>query len=99
MHVNYDTSLRSVYGMPSPWTGALQLTINPDGVIQGYYRPADDDSFVPVTGGRNGNDVWLDIGMAGRLHVTGVMHGNAITGGAIDERSNRAYDFSAQVSN
>jgi hypothetical protein len=98
VHATYNTSLESIYGLPSPWTGTLQLTINPDGIIQGYYRPADNNAFIPVTGGQNGDQVWLDIGNRGRLHVNGVLQDGAITGGAIDERTHEAYKFSAQVS-
>jgi hypothetical protein len=97
-HVNYETSLSSIYGLPSPWTGTLQLTINPSGIIQGYYRPADNAAFIPVTGGQNGDQVWLDIGSSGRLHVNGVLKNGVITGGAIDERTKEAYNFSARVS-
>jgi hypothetical protein len=98
VHATYNTSLESIYGLPSPWTGTLQLTINPDGIIQGYYRPADNNAFIPVTGGRDGDQVWLDIGNSGRLHVNGVLQNDVITGGAIDLRTHEAYKFSAQVS-
>ena len=98
VHVNYDTSLSSIYGFPSPWTGTLQLTFNPDGIIQGYYRPADNAAFIPVTGGQNGDSVWLDIGRSGQLHVSGVLKDGAITGGAFDQRTHEQYNFSARVS-
>lgn len=95
----YQTSLRSLYGLPSPWTGTLQLTMNPDGIIQGYYHPADDyTKFIPVEGGRNGDQVWLDIGHAGRLHVSGTIKNDNISGAAIDETTMQQYAFTARVS-
>jgi hypothetical protein len=99
VHATYETTLQSIYGLPSPWTGTLQLTINPDGIIQGYYRPADNNAFVDVTGGQTGDRVWLDIGGSGRLRVNGVLQNGVITGGAIDERTQETYKFSARVLN
>lgn len=99
VHATYETSLQSVYGLSSPWTGTLQLTLNSDGVIQGYYHPDGDAiAFIPVTGGRSGDQVWLDIGRNGRLHVSGTFANGAITGGAIDQSTNEAYKFTARIS-
>lgn len=98
VHATYETSMQSIYGLDAPWTGTLQLTFNPDGIIQGYYRPADDMAFIPVTGGRNGESVWLDIGRRGHLHVNGVLQNGVITGSAVDESTQKPYKFSARVS-
>lgn len=98
VQVKYDTKIGPIMGFAVPWTGALQLTINPDGIIQGYYRPADNNAFVPVTGGRNGDSVWLDIGTMGHMHVSGTFKDGAITGAAIDETTSREYSFDATVS-
>lgn len=81
-----------------PWTGTLQLTINPDGIIQGYYHPAGDETaFIPVTGGRNNDRIWLDIGNRGRLHIEGTLHNGVITGSAFNDDSSQPYDFSARA--
>lgn len=99
IHQTYETSMQSIDGLGAPWTGTLQITFNADGIVQGYYHPADNMSaFIPVTGGRNGNAVWLDIGRSGRLHVNGVLDNGVITGGAIDQSTQQAYKFSARVS-
>jgi hypothetical protein len=99
VQATYQTSLQSIYGSPSPWTGTLKLTVNPDGIIQGYYHPDDDMiAFVPVTGGRNGDQVWLDIGRKGHLRVSGTLQNGAITGGAFDERTHETFKFTARVS-
>jgi hypothetical protein len=83
--------------LSAPWTGQLQITINPDGIIQGYYRPADNNAFIPVTGGKTGDGVWLDIGRTGGLHVNGVLQNGVITGGAVDQRTQQTYKFSAKL--
>ncbi len=99
VQTTYQTSLEPIGGLGAPWTGNLQITIHPDGIIQGYYHPAGDSiAFIPVTGGRTGDHVWLDIGRMGRLHVQGILKNDAITGTAIDESSNEGYDFTARVS-
>jgi hypothetical protein len=98
MKMTYTTSLEPITGIGAPWTGTLNITINPDGIIQGYYHPADNVmAFIPVTGGRNGDRVWLDIGTMGRLHVDGLLKNDVISGTAFDESTTQAYDFSARV--
>ncbi|HKU67424.1 MAG TPA: hypothetical protein VJP85_06600 [Candidatus Baltobacteraceae bacterium] len=99
VHATYETSMQSIYGLDAPWTGTLQLTIGSDGIIQGFYHPADNmTALIPVTGGRDGNSVWLDIGRSGRLHVNGVLENGVITGGAVDESTHTPYKFSARIS-
>jgi len=57
------------------YDGTLTLTIYPDGIVQGNYRPLDGD-FRPVTGGIDGRNIWLDIGQRGRLRLIGTFeHG------------------------
>ncbi len=97
VHVKYDTSIAPIAGFGYPWTGTLQLTINPDGIINGYYRAAGNGSFIPVTGGRDGKNVWLDIGQSGRLHVTGTLHEGTIAGTAFDQRNLAQYKFNASI--
>jgi hypothetical protein len=98
VHVNYNTSISPIFGFGYPWTGTLQLTLNSDGIINGYYRPADNQAFIPVTGGRDGQSVWLDIGQMGRLHVTGTLQNGKIAGTAWDDRTQEQYKFNATVS-
>jgi ABC-type phosphate transport system substrate-binding protein len=98
IHANFSTSMVPVSNrFAVPWTGELQLTIHSNGVIQGYYRPADNSSYIPVTGGRDGTRVWLDIGQSGRLHVTGTLQSGRILGGAFDANTNQQYDFTAKL--
>lgn len=97
VHVNYQTSITSLVGFSYPYTGRLELTLNPDNLITGYYRPADNNDLIPVTGARDGKNVWLDIGTTGRMHVQGTLNNGVITGTAYDNRSNGAYKFSASI--
>lgn len=97
LHVDYNTSIAPLFGFGYPWSGKLQLTITPDGIINGYYRPDDNQAFIPVTGGRDGQNVWLEIGQMGRLHVTGTLQRGRIVGTAFDERTNDQYKFNATI--
>lgn len=95
----YDTTLESITGMGAPWTGTLQITISPNGIIQGYYHPADNTmAFIPVTGGLNGDSVWMDIGRSGGLRVNGTLKNGVIQGGAFDDRTDQPMKFTARVS-
>lgn len=96
--ITYQTSLETIPGPSAPWTGSMQLTISPNGIIQGWYHPAYDmTSLIPVTGGRNGDNVWLDIGTRARLHVSGTMNNKAINGSAIDNTTHKLFTFSAKA--
>ncbi len=95
--MDYATSILPITGFGYPWTGTLQVTFHPDGIIQGYYRPADNNAFVPVTGGQSGDNVWIDIGQSGQLHVTGRLQEGRIVGTAFDSRTNDQYRFSAAL--
>jgi hypothetical protein len=98
VHITYQTTMQTLPLPSGPWTGSLQLTFQPDGIIQGWYHPSDDaTAFIPVTGGRDGDSVWFDIGRNGTLHVTGTIRNDEITGGAIDQRSEQQFSFSAKV--
>jgi len=55
--------------------GTLALTVYPNGIVQGNYRPLDGN-FRPVTGGLDGHNIWLDIGNGRRVHLIGTFeHG------------------------
>lgn len=73
------------------YDGALQLTIGRDGIVNGYYRP-NDGRFVAVTGGLQGDRLWLQIGAfaAEPLEFTGTLKGGTIEADAfVDDRSLR----------
>jgi hypothetical protein len=92
----YDTRLVQEYGSPAPYSGTLQLRISPDNIVNGYYRPdAGLGRFVPVTGGRDGDNIWFDIGESGNLHVTGKFVKGSIVGTAVDH--NVEYYFNADT--
>jgi hypothetical protein len=59
------------------YEGTLALTIYPNGIVQGTYRPADG-GFSSVTGGLTGKDIWLDLGLRGRFHVTGTFENGVL---------------------
>lgn len=96
---HYNTALTELYGSPSPYSGTLDLRIDADGIVNGYYHPEDPASFVQVTGGRDGNRIWLDIGQKGEIHVSGTIVNGTITGQAVysDDQSG-LYAFKATPS-
>src|SRR5580698_3348576 len=67
---SYTTALTPQFGVGA-YQGVLTLHTYPGGVVNGLYRSLDDGSFVDVTGGRSGNDIWLNIGGDSRMHVDG----------------------------
>ncbi|MDQ2680767.1 MAG: hypothetical protein M3Y21_07080 [Candidatus Eremiobacteraeota bacterium] len=79
----YSTSLTEQFGSPYPYSGTLQIQVSDDGIVSGYYRPADSGSFETVTGGRQGDQIWLNIGQSGDLRVTGNFVKDAIVGSAV----------------
>ncbi|MEO6914073.1 MAG: hypothetical protein ABI182_08655 [Candidatus Baltobacteraceae bacterium] len=78
----YSTALTQQFGSPYPYSGKLQIRISDDGIVSGYYRPADNQSFETVTGGRSGDQIWLNIGQSGDLQITGNFVKGAIVGSA-----------------
>lgn len=80
----YRTSLTELYGSPYPVTGSLELTDDGSGILHGYYRPDDNGSLIPVSGGSDGSHVWMDFGAAGRLKIDGRFDGAQIVGSAVE---------------
>lgn len=82
--LHYSTSITQLHGASGPFTGALDLTVSADGIVNGYYFPADGSAmFVQVVGGRNADRVWLDIGTNPIIRVEGRLQNGNITGTAI----------------
>ena len=79
--VSFDTQITDIYGSPAPFQGRLDLRFAENGTISGYFRPIDDNAYIPVVGGRTGNAVWFDIGNSGRLHFSGTLENGRIDGG------------------
>ncbi|HXM19135.1 MAG TPA: hypothetical protein VN934_10080 [Candidatus Tumulicola sp.] len=68
----YTTSLTQVGPLASPgaYTGKLTFTVSPDGIVQGWYVPDDESTYVPVSGGEKDGKLWLNIGDRGSLQIT-----------------------------
>lgn len=92
----YDTTFVRDTGRGFPIEGGvLKLTLTKEGYINGYYSPPDSVAFIPVVGGRNGSDVWFDIGNSTQTtHVTGTLQGSEIIGSAV-EPGGQFYRFKA----
>jgi hypothetical protein len=77
----FDTTLvaldRSTAGA---YEGTLDLTISADGLVQGWFRDDERSVLQTVTGGVDGDEIWLDIGARHDLHVTGTYRNGVIIG-------------------
>jgi hypothetical protein len=79
---HYDIAIWNVLTHDYPVTGTMDLTYHGDGTVRGYYHPAGLPSFVPITGGRQGDHIWLTIGTQGRWTLDGNFRDGKITGSA-----------------
>ena len=94
----YTTEISPIDSFGLPFTGELSLRFYSDGIIQGNYSTLDGPSFVPVTGGRTGDSIWLEIGRMGTFQVNGKLSYGEIVGMAYRRGSNRDYQFVAKPS-
>ncbi len=94
---HYATAMTELYGAAGPYSGSLDLRINADGIVNGYYFPADFSSmFVPVIGGRTGDNIWLDIGSSELTHVNARLENGVIVGTAFTNATNNQFTFVAK---
>ena len=61
------------------YEGVLNIKLSSDGTLNGTYRPIDSGMPQIVTGGVEGDNVWLDVGF-NRFHVTGTFVEGRIVG-------------------
>lgn len=94
---HYATAMTELYGGSGPYSGSLDLRINADGIVNGYYFPADYSSmFVPVVGGKTGDNIWFDIGSTSLTHVTARLENGVIVGTAFTNATNNQFTFVAK---
>jgi hypothetical protein len=67
--IQYTTRIVPQLGV-GEYDGRMTLTLNSNGIVNGTYIPDSGGPRV-VTGGFNGDQVWLDFGFMGKLHMTG----------------------------
>lgn len=92
----YAITMTALYRASGPLSGALTLRMYDNGIIQGTFSTPDGPQFIPVTGGITGNNVWLDIGMQGRIHVDARLQRNGRIVGSAIARDLTQYSFVAQ---
>jgi hypothetical protein len=93
--VDYETAVKPIDSLAYPLTGTLQIRTSSDGIITGYYRPADNNDFIPVTGGVTGDHVWIDIGRNGAMRIQGQFKTGNIVGSATTPQG--IMDFTASA--
>ncbi len=75
-HYAFQTELTDRYHAGA-YVGTLALTVYPDGIVNGTYRP-DNGAFHTVTGGVEGTSIWLDVGSLPNLHLTGTLQNGVL---------------------
>jgi len=97
---HYDYTIENVTGMGLPRSGSLDLRFDKSGIVSGYYNPGVGLSYIPVTGGLEGNSLWLDLGARTErlLHVNATLNSDGtIAGNAFRDRSTAEYSFDATL--
>lgn len=92
---HYNIAIFNALTHDYPVTGTMDITYHADGIVRGYYHPAGLPSFVPITGGRTGDSIWLTIGTQGRWTLNGHFHDGKITGSATSSQRHFPYSFVA----
>ncbi len=82
---HYNISIWNPITRAYPVTGSMDLRYHDDGTVTGYYHPAGLPSFIPITGGRTGDHIWLSIGLSGGWELDGHFRDGKIVGSATDE--------------
>jgi hypothetical protein len=82
---HYNVSIWNSLTHAYPVAGSMDLRFHADGIVDGYYHPAGLPSFVPITGGRDGDHIWLTIGNSGGWQLNGSFRDGKIVGTAVDE--------------
>lgn len=96
---HYSTSMTELYGSYAPYSGSLDLRIDPSGIVRGYYFTADgSDMYVPVVGGETGDRIWLDIGNRGTVHVEARVQAHGVIVGTAFDKRNGQFTFVANPS-
>jgi len=78
-HITFSTAITPAYFGGGEYAGTLNLTIGKDGSLSGLYRAEDSGSFRTVTGGLDGDQIWLDLGYNGP-HIVGTFRDGKILG-------------------
>ncbi len=96
--VNYHTSYRLSEPATSAgeYVGRMTLHFYADGTVNGTYRDEFAGGIRSVSGGLNGNKLWLSFGSRGNHQFTGTIDkGGIITGSLTNWRGPNVYTFRA----
>lgn len=92
---HYNIAIFNALTHDYPVTGTMDLTYHANGIVRGYYHPAGLPSFVPITGGRTGNSIWLSIGTQGKWTLNGRVNDNGKITGSATGHGDFPYSFVA----
>lgn len=91
--VTFDTAFTPDYYGSGAYEGVLHLTFQPGGIVNGWYRPVDVGQPRNVTGGLDGNKLWLDLGESGLHDIQSTYENGKIVGSTY--LVNQTYTFVA----
>jgi hypothetical protein len=71
----YTTVMLQTRPFPSggAYTGRLHLTVSPDGIVNGWYMPESEGGVLAVTGGKDGDNLWFELGNRGAVRIDATM--------------------------
>jgi hypothetical protein len=97
---SYATTITETLPTPSNsgYGGTLRLTTAADGTVEGWYIPDDNTAYLPVVGGMENGQLWLNVGNSGRLHIDAtVQKDGTLVGSATEiQRADSETDSLAQ---
>jgi hypothetical protein len=96
--ITYHTAYTQTNPLPSGGevTGRMRLTFSPGGIVSGTYREEYGARISTVTGGVNGNKIWLSFGIRGRHQFSGVIAADGTISGTLSNwHGPRQYRFTA----
>ena len=91
---SYTTVMKQTEPVPSggAFTGRLHLTVSTSGIVNGWYTPESEGGYVEVTGGREGNNLWFDLGSREPIRINATMQKDgSIVGTATDFSGRRVF--------
>lgn len=91
----YDTVMMQTLPIPSAGAieGKMTLSVANDGLINGWYIPADAGPPVEVTGSKHGNELRLEIGSMGSLLVYGSVNKTGTIAGTATQYPGLGIDY------
>lgn len=72
---SYSTEMQQTQPVPSGgvYAGVLRVSMSSEGIVSGWYLPADAGNVEIVTGGKSGSKVWMEIGNTNPVRIDAML--------------------------